>query len=133
VNQYYFGYDANPYKDVSYYRLKQTDFDGKYVYSDIISVNLQGENMASELNLKVYPNPVSNQLIHVDLDAQNNAKYTMCIINEIGQQLFTETYDGLVGNNSYEIHLPNVVPGMYVLEITNEQNIVVEHLKITIQ
>ena len=132
VNQYYFGYDASPYKDISYYRLKQTDFDGKYVYSDIISVNLQGENMASELNLKVYPNPVSNQLIHVDLDAQNNAKYTMSIINEIGQQIFTDSYDALVGNNSYEIHLPNVVPGMYVLEIRNDKDIVVEHVKISV-
>jgi len=132
TNLYYFGYDNKPYTGISYYRLKQTDFDGKFVYSDIISVNVQGENRTSELNLRVYPNPVSNQLLHVDLHAQNNATYTMCIINEIGQQIFTDTYDALVGNNNYEIHLPNVVPGMYVLEIKNDKDIVVEHVKIII-
>jgi hypothetical protein len=133
TNLYYYGYDTKPFTGISYYRLKQTDFDGKFAYSDIISVNVQGENMASELNLKVYPNPVSNQLIHVDLHAQNNATYTMCIINEIGQQIYTDTYDALVGNNSYEIHLPNVVPGMYVLEIKNDKDIVVDHVKIAIE
>jgi hypothetical protein len=133
TNLYYFGYDNKPYTGISYYRLKQTDFDGKFAYSDIISVNVQGENRTSELNLKVYPNPVSNQLLHVDLHAQNNATYTMSIINEIGQQIFTDTYDALVGNNNYEIHLPNVVPGMYVLEIKNDKDIVVEHVKIVIE
>ena len=133
VNQFYFGYDANPYTGISYYRLKQTDFDGKFAYSEIVSIKTVSEQVASELNLKVYPNPVSNQLIHVDLHAQNNATYTMCIINEIGQQIYTDIYDALVGNNSYEIHLPNVVPGMYLLEIKNNKDIVVEHVKLAIE
>jgi hypothetical protein len=133
VNQFYFGYDANPYTGVSYYRLKQTDFDGKFAYSDIVSVKVVGEQMASEINVNVYPNPVTSQLIHVDLKAQNTATYTMRIINEIGQQIFTDTYDAMVGNNNYEIHLPNVVPGMYVLEIKNDKDIVVEHVKIAIE
>ena len=34
----YFELDTSPYRGVSYYRLKQTDFDGKYDYSDIVSV-----------------------------------------------------------------------------------------------
>jgi hypothetical protein len=133
VNQFYFGYDNKPYTGISYYRLKQTDFDGKFAYSDIVSVKVVGEQMASEINVNVYPNPVTSQLIHVDLKAQNTATYTMRIINEIGQQIFTDTYDALVGNNSYEIHLPNVVPGMYVLEIKNDKDIVVEHVKIAIE
>jgi hypothetical protein len=95
-------------------------------------VKVVGEQMASEINVNVYPNPVTSQLIHVDLKAQNTATYTMRIINEIGQQIFTDTYDAMVGNNNYEIHLPNVVPGMYVLEIKNNKDIVVEHVKIII-
>ena len=132
VNQYYFGYDANPYTGVSYYRLKQTDFDGKFAYSDIVSVKVAGEQMDSEIDVNVYPNPVTSQLIHVDLKAQNNATYTMRIINEIGQQIFTDTYDALVGNNTYEIHLPNAVTGVYILEISNQNEVLVDRVKVTI-
>jgi hypothetical protein len=32
-------YDYNPLNGVSYYRLKQTDYDGQYKYSDIVSTN----------------------------------------------------------------------------------------------
>ena len=132
VNQFYFGYDANPYTGVSYYRLKQTDFDGKFAYSDIVSVKVAGEQVTSEIDVNVYPNPVTSQLIHVDLKAQNNATYTMRIINEIGQQIFTDTYDAFVGNNSYEIHLPNAVTGLYIVEISNQNKLVVDRVKVTI-
>ena len=132
VNQYYFGYDAKPYIGISYYRLKQTDFDGKFAYSDIESVKTIGEQVPSEIKVNVYPNPISNQLLHVDLHAQNNATYTMNIINEIGQQIFTDTYDALVGNNNYEINLPNVVTGVYILEIRNQNNILIDRVKVTV-
>jgi hypothetical protein len=36
--------DANPYLGVSYYRLKQTDFNGDFTYSDMVPVNFLGEN-----------------------------------------------------------------------------------------
>jgi hypothetical protein len=126
--------------DAGTYMLTATSVNGctdteVLVITKDITVSTAGitNNTASELNLKVFPNPVSNQLLHVDLHAQNNATYTMSIINEIEQQIFTDTYDALVGNNSYEIHLPNVVPGMYVLEIKNDKDIVVEHVKIAIE
>ncbi len=132
VNQYYFGYDANPYTGVSYYRLKQTDFDGKFAYSDIVSVKLVVAQIPSEIDVNVYPNPVTNQLIHVDLKAQNNASYTLHLLNEIGQVIFSDTYDAFVGNNSYEIHLPNAVTGLYIVEISNQNKVVVDRVKVTI-
>ena len=34
--------DNNPYQGISYYRLKQTDYDGKYAFSDIIIIKRKG-------------------------------------------------------------------------------------------
>ncbi|MCC6251914.1 MAG: hypothetical protein IT238_05580 [Bacteroidia bacterium] len=54
----YSNIDNEPYLGVSYYRLKQTDFDGRYSYSQIVSVNFSN-NSWSNNQVLVYPNPVS--------------------------------------------------------------------------
>jgi hypothetical protein len=132
VNLYYFGYDTKPYTGISYYRLKQTDFDGKFAYSDIVSVKVVGEQMSAEMDVQVYPNPVTNQLIHVDLKAQNNGTYTMHMVNEIGQEVFADTYEVVAGENKFEIQLPTVVTGIYMLEIRNQNEMLIDRVKVTI-
>jgi hypothetical protein len=45
--------DENPFEGTSYYRLKQTDYNGQFSYSEIVPVNfVKEENLFS-----VYPNP----------------------------------------------------------------------------
>ncbi len=41
----YLAHDRQPYTGISYYRLKQTDFDGTYEYSNIVSVFIETENL----------------------------------------------------------------------------------------
>ncbi len=47
--------DNTPYPGLNYYRLKQVDKDGRFVYSEIKSVRF---NTGKEL--EVYPNPVTS-------------------------------------------------------------------------
>jgi len=49
--------DRNPYAGTSYYRLKQTDFNGAYSYFDIETVTIKVPN-----SLVVYPNPATSQI-----------------------------------------------------------------------
>ena len=44
---------------LSYYRLKQTDYDGKFEYSKIVAVNLENNTHAE---LLIYPNPTENKI-----------------------------------------------------------------------
>ena len=46
----------NPSQGVHYYRLKQFDFDARFDYSDVISINLQEEE-----ELALYSNPAQDQ------------------------------------------------------------------------
>ncbi|MDQ3048276.1 MAG: T9SS type A sorting domain-containing protein [Bacteroidota bacterium] len=50
----YFDIDRSPYQGVSYYRLKQTDFNGKFSYSSIVPVEY---NTNTESDISIFPNP----------------------------------------------------------------------------
>jgi len=54
----YEAWDDDPYVGTSYYRLKQTDFDGRIAYSNIVKVNLTTPNNI----VFVSPNPAMNFL-----------------------------------------------------------------------
>jgi hypothetical protein len=131
-NLYYFGYDSNPYFGVSYYRLKQTDFDGKYAYSDIVSANVVNDPLLSEINVNVYPNPVSNQLFHLDLHVHQDGDYTIHMLNYLGQCVYTLAKHAFVGKNTFEVYLPNLVEGIYVLEIKNKEEVIVNNHKVVV-
>lgn len=55
--QYAFA-DESPLGGISYYRLKQVDYDGQYSYSDVVAVQRDAEDR----KLQLWPNPVVDQL-----------------------------------------------------------------------
>jgi hypothetical protein len=57
TNLQYDDIDKNPLNGVSYYRLKQTDFNGDFSYSDIVTVAFSTSDI-----ITIYPNPVKENL-----------------------------------------------------------------------
>ncbi len=73
--------DNNPLRGISYYRLKQTDFDGSYEYSNIEVVNFQ-KNSA----FVVYPNPNRGEKINLISDRHNpEEKVSLTITDAYGR------------------------------------------------
>jgi hypothetical protein len=103
--------DKNPNKGLNYYRLKQTDFNGKTSYSPIVSVDVQSIFSAS-----IYPNPVTSEL-HIKLSTDSKEPANFEIINLQGVTL-DKTKVQISEEGVYSIDLQSYAAGAYILKAT---------------
>ena len=110
--------DANPYAGLSYYRLKQTDLDGKFAYFPIKAVNSDKQAVAASL----FPNPVSlNGQLQLGLGGQDG-DVSVTVYDQIGRQCFQTKYaSGAVP----DIAVSNFTrsSGLYVVQISQGNTI----------
>jgi hypothetical protein len=109
----YIDFDNTPLSGVSYYRLKQTDFDGNYSYSSIVSVNFISNEILIE---SIYPNPVQNELTILFNKISSNT--TIKIYNTLGECVYNETISTL----AQYINTSQFASGVYFISISNEEN-----------
>lgn len=106
--------DEQPYQGVSYYRLKQTDFNGNVAYSNVESVNIDGIEI-----LDLYPNPAEGQItFHVASSFESQLH--IYISNIVGQRL--TVVEKQVGKQIHEFTLSTegLPTGYYFLEVISE-------------
>ncbi len=77
--------DNNSNTGTTHYRLKQTDFDGKFEYSKVKSVNM--DNFVNS-QITIYPNPVSDQ---ITILGHSTELEEVIIINVLGQDVTMST------------------------------------------
>lgn len=98
-----------------YYRLKQVDIDGKFVFSPVIKIAVGLKN-----GVEVFPNPFVNNFT-TSFSASKTANATLVLRNTIGQPVFQKVINVTKGNNSIQIsNLPVLNPGVYYLSIFND-------------
>jgi hypothetical protein len=108
--------DNNPFGGISYYRLKQTDFDGKYTYSEIKKVGLDKE-LASKISL-YYEN--ENPIVKINSFVESKANIELINLN--GIKLFTNEQPIIKGENTFAID-GNVTKGLYLLKVQVEEEV----------
>ncbi|MBX2927324.1 MAG: T9SS type A sorting domain-containing protein [Saprospiraceae bacterium] len=104
----YFDTDARPLPGVSYYRLRQTDFDGAFSFSSVVAVQMPFDDK----EFAVYPNPAQD---HFYLDAGTDLSGLRCrLLNNIGQTMPTapQTEAGRL-----RFSTQGLAAGMYFLEV----------------
>lgn len=115
--------DRSYFADLSYYRLKQVDYDGTPRYSSIVSVNRTAEV------LSVYPNPTSGA-ISLQFPASWNGKYTIKFRDNLGRES-EESVEIAPDTKTYTSALFEKLPaGIYFVEVTDEHGTLMSLQKI---
>lgn len=109
---------------MAFYRLKQSDFDGKSAYSEIRSIMSESEDKHSV----VYPNPVDIDNACVLLSSIHSGKISVTVYDVHGKLVkMTSTEKSQYGNQMLQIDLSDLVKAAYFLKIDSESES--EHLK----
>jgi hypothetical protein len=109
--------DDKPYTGISYYRLKQTDFNGEFSYSKIVAVRITN----AENNVVAYPNPFHDKLT-VAINSEDNLPYTLILTDLAGRVLLSNEVITEYGFNSYEINAWYLAKGIYLLEVKSQHS-----------
>lgn len=114
--------DYSPWSGASYYRLKQTDFDGNATYSKIISVDL-GQTGALSFNL--YPNPSPGGELTLKFKNATIGTLQAKIVDLVGKEVFVQGVT--VANNgdfTTTISVPGKLPsGAYFVKIESNDSV----------
>lgn len=112
---HYDAVDTDPLPGLSYYRLKQVDFDGAFAYSELVAVQY---TVVPSGGLAIWPNPVVSSTMNVSLpDLESNQSVNLELRSSTGESLYF--YSGNAGKEGIfkaSIDIAEEVPsGMYVL------------------
>ncbi len=108
--------DRQPLNGTSYYRLKQTDFDGKHSYSKIIAVTL-----GKQSRMQVFPNP-SESIVNLSFSAKKAGEQNVISICDVnGELVYSQNYTSIDGVNKIPLDLTYLSVGMYFVTVSNAQ------------
>jgi Secretion system C-terminal sorting domain len=99
-------------RGIIYYRIKQMDVNGEFVYSDIKSVRMNDKGTL----ISIFPNPVVD-ITTVKIDVLEATDGTISLINADGKQLQTSTLKAAKGLNLKKIDMNNLPKGDYLLKV----------------
>lgn len=109
TSKYYSQFDNSPMQGISYYRLKQTDYDGKYSYSNIVPIKNGKTHINPDLDIQsIYPNPFQGKFT-INYTILQESSATFMLVNASGKIL--------------EQRILNCHDGVNILEIDNKEKL----------
>ncbi|MBI4947712.1 MAG: T9SS type A sorting domain-containing protein [Bacteroidetes bacterium] len=100
---------------VRYYRLKQTDYNGSYTYSEVVSFN------KNNCSMSVYPNPF-DKTIYMSSGTGTVVNALFRIVNVLGQEVYARNIIIPGDGTSLSVDLPLLASGMYVVLVNDADN-----------
>ncbi len=105
--------DVTPLAGINYYRLKQTDADGKFAFSNTIVLR---QNPTTLEMVKIYPNPVRSNL-SVQIRMAEAKHVTMAITDAAGKTISMHKQLLNAGETKVEMNVSALARGAYFIKV----------------
>ena len=116
----YFDTDQSPLNGVSYYRLKQTDFNGDFSYSAIVPVNISGEGK----EIGIYPNPSDGTNFNLEFTGFDNEEVLVVVRDIQGREYYSKVYILQSNSQLLAVDIENrLAPGTYLVVATSNNEL----------
>ena len=118
-NNYFFAH-SDYRAGINYYRLKQVDTDGRFEYSEVVTVAVPSE----ENQVIVFPNPSPEGRFQIAFNTATAENVTIEIFDIAGRKVFDNTENAQIGL----LDLQALEKGMYILRAEQGDFIYTEKL-----
>ncbi len=113
INRYEY-LDFQPSIGYNYYRLGQTDTEGKKSHSKVIAVNFKAP---SSLEIQLTPNPANHNLF-INMLSVDQATVSISVFNTTGKKMLEKnTCSVFKGMNTLKLEVKTLPEGVYILQI----------------
>ncbi|WP_207430109.1 T9SS type A sorting domain-containing protein [Sabulibacter ruber] len=120
--------DAQPVGGVSYYRLKQVDYDGTTEYSKVVAVKNQSAAAKTTLKTTAFPNPFQG-MVSLQVTQAQAAEIRVNLVDLAGNVLQTKAVQGQLGEQTISLeNLQNMPAGIYFLRVYQGNEVSVHKL-----
>ncbi|HYG38772.1 MAG TPA: T9SS type A sorting domain-containing protein [Cytophagales bacterium] len=127
--------DSKIHNNKYYYRIKQVDFNGKFAFSNIISVEAQGLVVKTEeaLSVEIYPNPTTFDNINLKItSADKVSDLSVLLFSTDGQLVHKEEFKMSDLNEAVRLNLTSPLqPKMYLIRVQQQNNSTIKQVIIT--
>ena len=110
----YSAVDPDPYNGTSFYRIRETDFDGNYFFTN----NLTTSGCAGD-DVLIY---ADNGGASVSINALADGEYTIEMYDMLGQKMMTQLANVAAGPNNIKLETGTIASAVYVVKVYNASN-----------
>lgn len=114
----YAAIDKNPWQHIiSYYRLRQTDYDGNYTESGLVAVPPNAKN---ELEIIYFIPDIESNTISYFINSASGTSLTLRMVDMSGRVIYSRP----INSPSGTLSLPELARGVYIVRLTDGEQTV---------